>query len=183
MSLLPYVYAAYAKYHFDGIPVFRPLVIDYPNDKNTFKMDDEYMMGESILCAPFIDSSSARKIYLPAGYWYDFNTNKKYKGDSSYQISMSLIEIPMFIKDNTILPLAKPLQYISDSSVFDITCWVYGQPTGSVNLFEDNSFNNDFEKNMYNWIALSWNGKKGKLTRTGNYKRKLYQIEKWEQIK
>jgi alpha-D-xyloside xylohydrolase len=183
MSLLPYVYAAYAKYHFDGTPVFRPLVMDYPNDKNTFKMDDEYMMGESILCAPFIDSSSVRKIYLPAGYWYDFNNNKKYKGDSSYQISMSLNEIPMFIKDNTILPLAKPLQYISDSSVFDITCRVYGQPTGSVTLFEDNSFNNDFEKSRYNWIALSWNGKKGKLTRAGNYKTKLYQIEKWEQIK
>jgi alpha-D-xyloside xylohydrolase len=183
MSLLPYLYAAYAKYYFDGTPVFRPLVMDYPNDKNTFKLDDEYMMGESILCTPFIDSSSERKIYLPAGYWYDFNSNKKYKGDSTYQITMGLNEIPMFIKDNTILPLAQPLQFIADSSVFDITCRVYGQPAGSVALFEDNSFNNDVEKSMYNWLTLSWNGKKGKLTRTGNYMGKLYRIEKWELIK
>jgi alpha-D-xyloside xylohydrolase len=183
MSLLPYLYAAYAKYHFDGTPVFRPLVMDYPTDKNTWKMDDEYLMGESILCAPFVDSSSSRKVYLPAGYWFDFNNNKKYEGDSTYQISMGLNEIPMFIKDKTILPLAKPLEYISDAAVFDITCRVYGQPTGSIALFEDNSFNNDFEKKIYNWLSLSWDGKKGKLIRKGNYKTILYKIENWELVK
>ncbi len=183
MSLLPYVYAAYAKYHFDGTPVFRPLVMDYPNDKNTFKMDDEYMMGESILCAPFIDSSSVRNVYLPAGNWYNFNNNKKYAGDSSYQISMGLNEIPMFVKDNTILPLARPLQFITNSSVFDITCKIYGQPSAAFKLFEDNTFNNDFEKDNYKWITLSWNGNKEKVLRSGNYKSKLYRINEWELIK
>ena len=183
MSLLPYVYAAYAKYHFKGTPVFRPLVMDYPNDKNTWKMDNEYMMGESILCAPFIDSASTRSVYLPAGYWYNFNNDKKYKGDSTYVISMGLNEIPMFIKDNTILPVAKPLQYVSESSVFDITCKVYGQPTGNFALFEDNTFTNDYEKNNYNWLALSFNGNKGKILRTGDYKGKRYKISKWEFVK
>ena len=146
-------------------------------------MDDEYMMGESILCAPFIDSSSTRSIYLPAGYWYDFNNNKKYRGDSTYQITMGLNEIPMFVKDNTILPLAKPLQFISDSSVFDITCKIYGQPSATFNLFEDNTFNNDFEKANFNWLSLSWNGKKGKVVKTGNYKVNLYRVNGWEVIK
>ncbi|CAN5558379.1 glycoside hydrolase family 31 protein [soil metagenome] len=183
MSLLPYIYAAYAKYHFDGTPVFRPLVMDYPNDKHTWKMDDEYMMGESILCAPFIDSSSVRNVYFPAGNWYDFNNNKKYQGDSTYQISMGLNDIPMFVKDNTILPLAKPLQFIADSSVFDITCKIYGQPSIQFNLFEDNTFNNNFEKSNYNWLSLSWKNNKGKLVTTGNYKGKLYRINGWEVIK
>ena len=183
MSLLPYIYAAYAKYHFNGTPVFRPLVMDYPNDKRTWKMDDEYMMGESILCAPFIDSSSVRNVYLPAGNWYDFNNNKKYKGDSTYKITMGLDEIPMFIKENTILPIAKPLQFISESSVFDITCKIYGQSSTAIKLFEDNTFNNDFEKENYNWLTLSWNGKKGKVIKTGNYKSKLYQVNRWEVIK
>jgi alpha-D-xyloside xylohydrolase len=183
MSLLPYIYAAYAKYHYDGTPVFRPLVMDYPNDKRTYKMDDEYMMGESILCAPFIDSSSTRSVYFPAGNWYDFNTNKKYQGDSAYQISMAMDEIPMFIKDGTILPVAKPLPFIADSSVFEITCKIYGQPSSAFKLFEDNTFNNDYEKNDFNWLSLWWNGKKGKVTRTGNYTSKLYEITKWELIK
>ena len=183
MSLLPYIYAAYAKYHFDGTPVFRPLVMDYPNDQHTWKMDDEYMMGESILCAPFIDSSSVRNVYFPAGNWYDFNNNKKYQGDSTYQISMGLNDIPMFVKDNTILPLAKPLQFIADSSVFDITCKIYGQPSTQFNLFEDNTFNNNFEKSNYNWLSLSWKNNKGKLVTTGNYKGKLYRINGWEVIK
>ena len=183
MSLLPYVYAAFAKYHFKGIPVFRPLVMDYPNDKNTWKMDSEYMMGESILCAPFIDSASTRSVYLPAGNWYNFNNNIKYKGDSTYTISMGLDEIPMFVKDNSILPLAKPLQYISESSVFDITCKVYGNPTGNYTLFEDNTFNNDYEKNNYNWLTLSVIRNKGEVFRKGNYKVNKYKISKWEFVK
>ncbi|MBC7508564.1 MAG: hypothetical protein H7320_07415, partial [Ferruginibacter sp.] len=59
------------------------------------KMNDEYMMGESILCASFIDSSSVRNVYLPAGNWYDHYNNKKYHGDSTYQISMGLNKLPM----------------------------------------------------------------------------------------
>ena len=157
--------------------------MDYPNDKHTWKMDDEYMMGESILCTPFIDSSSVRNVYFPAGNWYDFNNNKKYQGDSTYQISMGLNDIPMFVKDNTILPLAKPLQFIADSSVFDITCKIYGQPSTQFNLFEDNTFNNNFEKSNYNWLSLSWKNNKGKLVTTGNYKGKLYRINGWEVIK
>ena len=58
-------------------------------------MDDEYMMGESILCASFINSSSVRNVYLPAGNWYDLYNNKKYHGDSTYQISMGLNKLPM----------------------------------------------------------------------------------------
>lgn len=34
MSLIPYLYGAFAKYHFDGTPPFRALVLDYPDDPN-----------------------------------------------------------------------------------------------------------------------------------------------------
>ncbi len=112
-------------------------------------------------------------------FYGDFNNNKKYQGDSTYQISMGLNEIPMFIKDNTILPLTKPLQFTADSSVFDITCKIYGQPSAQFNLFEDNTFNNDFEKSNYNLLSLLRQNNTGTLVRAGNYKTKLYNITKW----
>lgn len=180
MSLLPYLYAAFAKYHFEGIPPFRPLVMDYPNDKNVWRIDNEYMMGESILCAPFIDSASTRTIYLPEGAWYDFNNNKKYEGGKAYTITMSLDELPMFVKANTILPLAKPVQYVKPETVLSVTCQVYGNPTESIQLFEDNSFNHNYTQGEFNWVQLSWNGKKGKVERKGKYKGRLYEIRDWK---
>ena len=180
MSLLPYLYAAFAKYHFDGTPPFRALIMDYPGDKNVGKIDDEYMMGESLLCAPFIDSSSQRTVYFPQGNWYDYNTNKKYEGGKAYTISMTLDQIPMFVKDNSILPLAQPVEYITPSTVFNISCKIYGNPDKQIHLFEDNSTNFNFVKGQYNWVTLSWNGKKGSVGRTGNYKQQVYKINGWE---
>ncbi|HKG67676.1 MAG TPA: TIM-barrel domain-containing protein, partial [Segetibacter sp.] len=182
MSLLPYLYAAFAKYHFDGTPPFRALIMDYPGDKNVGKIDDEYMMGESLLCAPFIDSSSQRTVYFPQGNWYDYNTNKKYEGGKAYTISMTLDQIPMFVKDNSILPLAQPVEHVAPSTVFNISCKIYGNPNGQVHLFEDNSTNFNFVKGQYNWVTLSWKGKKGSVSRVGNYKPQVYKINGWERV-
>jgi alpha-D-xyloside xylohydrolase len=182
MQLLPYLYAAYAAYYTEGIPPIRPLVMDYPNDKQVIKTADEYMLGESILCAPFIDSASTRTVYFPKGAWYDFNTNKKYEGGRSYTITLSLDEIPMFIKDNTILPLAQPVSCITPQTVLTVTCYIYGQPEQPVTLFEDNTNNYDYTKGVYNRVQLSWNGKKGAVTRTGTYKGKLYNIQQWQVV-
>jgi alpha-D-xyloside xylohydrolase len=176
MSLLPYLYTAFAQYHFNGTPPFRALVLDYPNDKNVWRIDDEYMMGESILCAPFVDSAFTRNIYFPEGTWYDFNTGKKYEGSKTYTINMSLNEIPMFVKANTILPLAKPVEYVTPETIFHITCKVYGNTTTPIKLFEDNSYNFDFGKGNYNWLQISCDENKTSVTRSGSYSGKLYEI-------
>ena len=176
MSLLPYLYSAFAEYHFKGTPPFRALVLDYPKDSNVWHIDNEYMMGKSILCAPFIDSALSRTVYFPQGMWYDFNSNKKYEGGKSYVINMSLDEIPMFVKGNTILPFADPVEYVSPSTVFNIHCKVYGNNPSPIQLFEDNSFNFNYQNGTYNWVTISSKGKKITESRTGNYPNRLYKI-------
>lgn len=183
MSLIPYLYAAFADYHYQGIPPFRAILLDYPEDANTWKIDDQYMMGESIMCAPFIDGASTREVYFPKGTWYDFNNNHKYDGGKKYTINMNLDEVPMFIKEGTILPLAKPVEYITDETVFDISCKIYGNANNkSVHLFEDSGFTFDYQQNQYNWITLSWKNKKGHISRDGKYRKKLYRVASWDQI-
>jgi len=179
MSLIPYLYSAFASYHYQGIPPFRALVVDYPNDINTYNIDDEYMIGESLLAAPFIDGASKRKVYFPAGVWYDFNTNQKYDGGKYYEIEMTIDQIPLFVKEGTILPLAKPVQYITRNSVFEITCHTYGNNCQPVTLFEDDSYTFDFRRNLFNQVSLEWNGKKGIVTKTGNYSGNNYKIVGW----
>ncbi|MGN6603852.1 MAG: TIM-barrel domain-containing protein [Ginsengibacter sp.] len=176
MSLLPYLYSAFAEYHFNGTPPFRALVLDYPNDPDVWRIDDEYMMGRNILCAPFIDTALSRTIYFPEGTWYDFNTNKKYEGGKSYLVKMSLDQIPMFVKANTILPLADPVEFVAPSTVFNVRCKVYGNDPQPFRLFEDNSFNFDFVKGKYNWITLFAKGQKIITKRTGSYPGHLYTI-------
>ncbi|MBK0379706.1 TIM-barrel domain-containing protein [Mucilaginibacter segetis] len=181
--LMPYLYSAFADYHFKGVPPFRALVMDYPDDANVWKLDDQYMMGESIMCAPFIDGVSTREIYFPAGTWYDFNTNKKYEGGKKYTITMSLDEVPMFVKSGTILPLAKPVEYITPKTTFDITCKTYGDVRGkTTHLFEDNTYTFNYQNNQFNWLTLGWIKNKGNVVRDGKFKQKIYRITSWEHI-
>jgi alpha-D-xyloside xylohydrolase len=158
------------------------LVVDYPEDKNTFNISDEYMIGDNVLAAPLADSVSTRKVYLPEGNWYDFNTNKVYTGGQSYNISTALDQIPIFIKEGTILPMAKPVQFISPDTIFDITCYVYGQGATTTTLFEDDGTTFNYENTSFNIISLDWRNSKGKIDRKGNYKAKLYNIKSWIKI-
>lgn len=179
MSLIPYLYSTFATYHFQGVPPFRALVVDYPKDTAVYNLDDEYMIGESLLAAPFLDGASNRKVYFPEGKWYDFNTDQEYEGGKFYDIEMSLDQIPLFVKAGAILPLAKPLQFITKNTIFEITCHTYGSDCQPALLFADNTYTLDYQKNNFNWISLEWNGKKGKSTPKGNFKGNCYKIIGW----
>lgn len=72
MSLLPYLYSAFVKYWKEGIPPVRALAMDY-EDEQAGNVDDEYMLGDSLLVAPMtLEDGVCRKVYLPEGKWYDF---------------------------------------------------------------------------------------------------------------
>lgn len=182
MSFIPYLYSAFAKYNREGVPPFRALVTDYPEDKNTYNVWDEYMIGDNVLAAPLIDSAAERRVYLPAGTWYNYNTNEKYTGGQTYTVKTGLDEIPIFIKEGTILPIAKPVEFVSPTTTFEITCYVYGKAPANAQLFEDDGITFNYEKDTYNILNLDWQNGKGKVTKKGNYKTKLYTVKNWVNI-
>lgn len=183
MSLIPYLYSAYADYHFKGIPPFRALVMDYPEDRKTFHISDEYMIGPGILAAPLTEKEDERVVYLPAGTWYDFNTNQKYTGGKEYTIKTGLTELPIFIKEGTILPLANPVEHVGKATKFEITCFVYGGNPTPTTLFEDDGTSFDYEKGNYNMVTLSWQKNKGLVKRSGEFKNVRYVVKKWQMIR
>lgn len=179
MSLIPYLYAAFARYREEGVPPFRALIVDHPTDINLVDIYNEYMIGENILAAPLTGDSDTRDVYLPQGIWYNYNTNEKYDGGKTYKVQTSLSQIPIFIKQGTILPLAEPEQFVSANTVFSITCKVYGKAPTSASLFEDDGTTYNFENGKYNTVNLSWDGKKGALKRLGKYDKIRYKVKDW----
>jgi alpha-glucosidase (family GH31 glycosyl hydrolase) len=106
MNLLPYIYEEAQ----NAIVEFRPLLChlcyDFGDDEKVYNIEDEYMFGRSILVAPVIyEGETARKVYLPAGVWYDFFTQKCYEGGKDYQIECELGKIPVFVKEGSVIPM------------------------------------------------------------------------------
>lgn len=183
MSLVPYLYSAFADYHFKGIPPFRALVMDYPNDKNTFNVYNEYMIGNGILAAPLTAGEAQRAVYLPAGTWYDFNTNKKFEGGQTYTIQPTISQLPIFIKAGTILPLAQPVEHIAPGTTFNITCYVYGDADTNATLFEDDGTTFNYEQGIYNQLYVSWKNGQGTVSKKGSFNNNLYNITGWQVVK
>ncbi|MFV0400602.1 MAG: TIM-barrel domain-containing protein [Oscillospiraceae bacterium] len=123
MSLVPYLYSAFRRYRTEGIAPIRPLVSDYSSDAETYSRDDAYLFGDSLLVAPLTAAQDSREVYLPAHGWYDFWTGEHLPAGRH---TVSGEQIPVFVKENCILPLAKPVQSISPETVFELTLRTYG---------------------------------------------------------
>ena len=77
------------------------------------------MMGDDLLFAVMFPNQSKREVYLPEGEWYHFFTGKRYKGGEIYAFDIADYEILLFARGGAVLPLATPVESISQSTVFD----------------------------------------------------------------
>jgi alpha-D-xyloside xylohydrolase len=181
MSLIPYLYSAFNDYYRTGAPPIRALVMDWPDDPNTRAVDDQYMFGPSLMVAPLFAGSSTRTVYLPAGDWYDFWTHEKIAGGRKVEVTKPLDQIPVFVKANTLLPLAAPVERFTPHTRYDITVYVYGDHPARFALYEDDGTSLDFERGAQNAVTLSWNGTDGSVTRAGGYTgAPRYRVAGWQ---
>ncbi len=101
-SLMPYIYEQAKKCTETGLPMMRALYLEYPDDRNVYHIDDEYMFGDSILVAPVLmplAKSKIRKIYLPKGVWTDFFTKEKTESQGIWiEKSVDLKTMPLYVK-------------------------------------------------------------------------------------
>lgn len=182
MSLVPYLYSAFAQYRERGLPPVRALVMDWPADSQTYAVDDEYMMGDSLLVAPLFGAATTRKVYLPAGEWFDFYTHQKFRGGKTIEVQAPIERIPVFVKGGTLLPLAKPVEHIADDTRFEITVTAFGNAAAPTTLVEDDGVTTDFEKGKQNVLTLTWPASQptGQITKTGGYDGSRYNIVSWK---
>ena len=112
--------------------------------------------------------------YLPKGaVWYDFWTNKTYKGGQTVTLQTTLDRVPMYVRAGSILPLAPEMQYVGEKSWDNLEIRVYPGADGSFTLYEDEGDNYNYEQGYYATITFVWNDKARTLTigtRQGGYK-------------
>jgi alpha-D-xyloside xylohydrolase len=180
MRLLPYFYAAFVRYHREGLPPFRALVMDYPQDAQTWNVDDQFMAGESLLVAPVTAEQTERAVYLPEGGWYDFWTGAKVAGGQRLKVSVPLDRIPVYVKAGSLLPLAEPAPHAEDEAAWRLTVRVYGEQPRPCVLYEDDG---GVTPQMAE-VTLRWSAKigSGSLARAGESAGKRYVVKSWEVI-
>ena len=182
MRFIPYLQAAFVRYHREGLPPFRALVMDYPEDPATATIDDEYLMGDDLLVAPVIipdaerpgASRESRSVYLPAGDWYDYWTGQRYSGRREVTVAAPLDRIPLFVKAGAILPLAQPTLHTDDPASWQLTALVFGDGSRPATLFEDDG---SYDPALPA-VRLSWNA----AAHAGEITPSRYRVIDWRAV-
>ncbi|MGT2615906.1 glycoside hydrolase family 31 protein [Clostridium perfringens] len=104
-ELLPYIYDLYYISHKEGLPIFRPMIMEYEKDMNLLNMREQFMLGENMIVAPVLyEGERSKTVYLPKGSWFNYFTMEKLQGGKWYKLTCELDEILVFVKEGAIIP-------------------------------------------------------------------------------
>jgi alpha-glucosidase (family GH31 glycosyl hydrolase) len=108
-ALAPYLYRYAEIAHEEGLPIVRPLFLNYPDEVETYTLEDQYLLGDDLLVAPILEpDQDDRSIYLPEGRWRYYWTDQVYEGGNRVTVSAPLYQIPFFVREGVDLRLPSP---------------------------------------------------------------------------
>jgi alpha-D-xyloside xylohydrolase len=116
------------------------------------------MCGSSILVNPIYNyKERSRKLYLPAGSnWYDLYNNKKFSGGKTIEAAAPIGNIPVFIKEGSILVTGPVMQYSTEKPADTLNVTVYGNKDASFTLYEDENENYNYEEGKFSTIKMNY---------------------------
>ncbi|GFS37688.1 lysosomal alpha-glucosidase [Nephila pilipes] len=103
--LLPYLYTLFARSHVFGETVVRPLFFEFPQDKNTYSIDEQFFWGSGLMIVPVLypDSTSVNA-YFPKGWWYTAEGKLMNSSGENFLIEVPLTDIFTAIRGGNVLP-------------------------------------------------------------------------------
>ncbi|KEO81598.1 glycoside hydrolase family 31 protein [Tumebacillus flagellatus] len=149
---LPHLYTLFREASVSGMPVVRPLVLEYPQDPKTHNMSDQFLFGDSILIAPIMQpDTDHRAVYLPAGTWIDYHTGEVLEGGRTILAHAPIHVMPMYVKEGAVFATGNVVPHSGVKQ--DITFHVYAG-NGSYRFYEDDAETFAYEEGAYNLLRV-----------------------------
>ena len=103
--LMPYLYGKAVEAHEHGVPMMRPMMLEFPDDPASDMLDRQYMLGDSLLVAPIFRKDGEVQYYLPDGTWTSLLDGGKVEGGHWQTEIHDFMSLPLMVRPGTVLPL------------------------------------------------------------------------------
>ncbi|WP_187438242.1 glycoside hydrolase family 31 protein [Actinomadura decatromicini] len=100
-ALNPYIQDQVKRAVASGEPIMKPLFFTFPDDRATYSIPDEWLLGDSLLAAPVLSKGTSRSVHLPPGRWYDVARRKEVGGGDLKAYKADLGTLPLFVRMGT----------------------------------------------------------------------------------
>ena len=151
-QLMQVIYDAMYQATQTGLPLCRPLFLNFPDDSSVYSyLNDQFFLGDSLLVAPIVNQGqTSRNIYLPRGSdWYAFQNNEapladavaggtligQTGGTTPYYAPVGVV--PLYIQAGALLPMRQLEQYVGQLAQNPLTINAYPGPDRAYTLYLD----------------------------------------------
>jgi len=156
---MPYLYNVLEEAHRTGMPIFRPLLLNYQADANTLNIDDEFMVGSDLLVAPILEPGSAtRRVYLPEGTWINYWNGAQIAGGRMVRTEAPLDTVPLYVRGGSIIPMGPEMPYVDARPEDPLTFQIYPDAQGKaeVTLYEDDGISPAYRDGAFRRTAITY---------------------------
>jgi alpha-glucosidase len=155
--LLPYYSALGWEAYQTGLPLIRPLMVEFQADAHLAGVDDQVMLGPALMLAPVVEPGACqRDIYLPAGVWHDFWSTQTYTSRGAISYAAPLDRLPILVRGGTILPMGPALEHIPDSHQFDqLELHIWPPYPAEGVLYDDDGCTRAYQEGAYSVTRFS----------------------------
>lgn len=141
---LPYLYSMFREASLTGVPILRPMILEFQDDEDVASVDDQAMLGPSLLIAPILrEGTTDRSVYLPAGRWLDATSLAAFDGPTTIHVHAPLnVGSPTFLRAGAIVPRWLTADSTSPAPTTTLALDVFASPAAptpatSFDLYED----------------------------------------------
>lgn len=109
LSLMPYLFAAGVEAHERGVPVMRPMLLEFPDDRAVVHVDTQYLLGADLLVAPVFTPDGTVELYLPEGRWTAWHTDEVVEGGRWRTERHGYDTLPLYVREGAVVPVSAHL--------------------------------------------------------------------------
>ena len=105
-----YLYQLFMDQAERGEAILKPLFYDFESESanDLSRVDDQFMVGSIIMMSPFVEENmKEREVILPSVRWFDTQHDRWLDGGTIIQVKKELHSNPIFLKDQSILPMMR----------------------------------------------------------------------------
>ena len=174
--LMPYLYTTAEETSRDGVPMMRPLFVEFPQaaaDGHPLDLEatQEFMLGPDVLVAasPSPEEVAPYEVRLPQGLWYDYWTGAKVERHQKYgvqdleirdaamvdkpvMVTPKLDELPVYVRGGAIVPMAPVVQSTMEKPQGPLTLRVFPPEAGKAcagEVYADDGVSYDYRRGTF----------------------------------
>ena len=153
--LMPYLYTAAEENARTGLPIMRPVFLQYPQAESFYGNDRDFLFGADLFVAPVASELlDAHSVSLPPGHWYEFGTSRRHATPKEpLKLDPRPDTVPLYARGGAIVPMQPLVQHTGEQPVGPLQLQVYlpaaGEGGCAGSLYQDDGISEAFRQGAF----------------------------------